>query len=163
MTVSTGIGTNIDDSGGSRTNVLNSGPNGIVKETFRWNEKESTYGVTGSESGSKEIGDWTDGGFEEVKGYTKGGSKEVRGCTDGGSKKVGGCIDGGFEEVEGCIKDVFEDIRGYNDPNIDKVMSWRLLYVLLLQDVDWPQTGGNRAIVGRVGGLPPLCYTCEMR
>ena len=86
MTVSTGIGTNIDDSDDSRTNVLNLGLNGIVKETFRWNEKESTYGVMGSESGFKEIGGWTDGGFEEVKGYTNGGSEEVRGCTDGGFK-----------------------------------------------------------------------------
>ena len=42
-------------------------------------------------------------------------------------------------------------------------MSGRLLYVLLLQDVDWPQIGGNRATVGWVGGLPPPCYTCEMR
>ena len=89
MTVSIGIRKNIDGSGGSRTNVLNSGASGITKETFKWNKKESTYGVMGNEGGFKEIGDWTDGGFEKVRGYIDGESKEIRGCIDGGSQKVG--------------------------------------------------------------------------
>ena len=59
-----GIGTNIDGSGDGRTDVLNSGPSGVAKEASRCNERGSTYGVVGTESGSEEVGDCIDSGSE---------------------------------------------------------------------------------------------------
>ena len=43
------IETNIDVFGDGRTNVLNLGPSGVVKEAFMCNERWSTYGVEGTE------------------------------------------------------------------------------------------------------------------
>ena len=59
-----GIGTNIDDYGDGRTDVLNSSLSGVAKETSRCNEKGSTYEIVGTESGSEEVGGCTDSGFE---------------------------------------------------------------------------------------------------
>ena len=53
-----GIKTNIDGSGDGRTDVLNSGPSGVVKEASR-NEKGSTYGVVDTESRFEEVGDYS--------------------------------------------------------------------------------------------------------
>ena len=60
VSVCIGIWTNIDDSGDGRTDVLNSGPSGVAKETSRCNERGSTYGVVGTKSGSEEVGGCTD-------------------------------------------------------------------------------------------------------
>ena len=56
------IETNIDGSGDGRTDVLNSGPSGVAKEASRCNERGSTYGVVGIESGSEEVGNCIDSG-----------------------------------------------------------------------------------------------------
>ena len=58
------IWTNIYDFGDGRINVINSYPSGVAKEASRCNERESTYGVVDTESGSEEIGDCTDSGSE---------------------------------------------------------------------------------------------------
>ena len=62
MSICIDIGTNIDGSGDGRTDVLNSGPSGVDKEASRCNERGSTYGVVGIESGSEEVGDCIDSG-----------------------------------------------------------------------------------------------------
>ena len=64
MLVCIGIGTNIDDYGDGRTDVLNSSPSGVAKKTSRCNENGSTYGIACTESGSEEVGGCTDSGFE---------------------------------------------------------------------------------------------------
>ena len=64
MSIYIGIETNIDGSDDGRTDVLNSGPNGVAKETSRCNERGSTYAVVGIESGFKEIGGCIDNGSE---------------------------------------------------------------------------------------------------
>ena len=64
MLVCIGIWTNIDDSSDGRIDVLNSDPSGVAKEASRCNERGSTYGVVGTESGFKEIGGCTDNGSE---------------------------------------------------------------------------------------------------
>ena len=53
MSIYIGIWTNINGFGDGRIDVLNSGPSGVAKETFRCNERESTYRVTNTESGSE--------------------------------------------------------------------------------------------------------------
>ena len=64
MSIYIDIKKNIDDSGDGRTDVLNSGPSGVAKEISRCNERGSTYGVVGNESGFEEVGDYTDSGSE---------------------------------------------------------------------------------------------------
>ena len=64
MSICIGIGTNIDDSGDGRTDVLNSSLSGVDKETSRCNERRLTYGIAGTEIGSEEVGGCTDSGFE---------------------------------------------------------------------------------------------------
>ena len=64
MSIYIGIETNIDGSDDGRTDVLNSGPNGVAKETSRCNERGSTYEVASTESRSEEVGGCTDSGFE---------------------------------------------------------------------------------------------------
>ena len=64
VSICIGIETNIDVFGDGRTDVLNLGPNGVAKEAFMCNEKWSTYGVVGTESGSEEVGDCIDSGSE---------------------------------------------------------------------------------------------------
>ena len=108
------------------------------------------------------------------RGCTDGGSKKVRGCTDSGSEKVGGCINGWFEEIESCTDARFEEIGDYtdrgnkdvedcNDADTNKVMGWWLIYLHPPRDANRPQTGGNRATVNWVGGLPLPCYTYGIR
>ena len=53
MSICIGIGTNIDDSGDGRTDVLNLSPSGVDKETSRCNERRLTYGIAGTEIGSE--------------------------------------------------------------------------------------------------------------
>ena len=64
MSVYIGIWTNIDGFGDGRIDVLNLGSSGVAKETSRCNEKGSTYGVTNTESGSKEVGGCSNSGSE---------------------------------------------------------------------------------------------------
>ena len=63
MSIYISIKTNIDGSGDGRTDVLNSGPSGVVKEASR-NERGSIYGVVDIESRFEEVGDYTDSGSE---------------------------------------------------------------------------------------------------
>ena len=93
--------TNIDDFGDSKTNVLNPGPSRVVKEASRCNERGSTYGVVGNESGFEEVGDYTDSGSEEVGCCTDGTSEEMGDCTNREDKNVGGCNDADTDDMMG--------------------------------------------------------------
>ena len=84
------------------TDVLNLGHSGVVKEASRCNERGSTYGVKGTESGSKEI-IGINNGSKEVRGYIDVGSKKVGDYTNHRFKKVEGCSVVGFEEVDNFI------------------------------------------------------------
>ena len=64
MSVCIGIGTNIDDYGDGRTDVLNSSLSGVAKKAFRCNERGSTSGVTSTKSGSEEVVGCPDSEFE---------------------------------------------------------------------------------------------------
>ena len=57
----------------------------MAKKALRCNENGSTYGIAGTEGGSKDIVG------------TNNGSKKVRGCIDVGSKEVGDSIDHGYK------------------------------------------------------------------
>ena len=64
VSICIGIGANIDGSGDDRIDVLNSGLSGVAKEASRCNERGSTYGVVGIESGSKKASGCIDSGSE---------------------------------------------------------------------------------------------------
>ena len=98
VSICIGIETNIDVFGDGRTDVLNLGPSGVAKEAFMCNEKWSTYGVKGTESGSEEV---SGGRSEEIGGCTDDRSEEMGDCTNLEDKNVGGCNDADTDEVMG--------------------------------------------------------------